>query len=151
MAPELFSTPLSPYSYEIDVYSFGILLFEITTGMPPYGYQTEKIDIIPRIVKGINKEILNSVENHNLKNLIEATLNLDPQQRPSFEQLKKFDFFSTFDWQIIEELKINGEITYKADQFNMSLYLEDIELLGKFKPKEVQSDELQKFDEFFDF
>ena len=32
MPPEFFATPIVPYSYEIDVYSFGILIFEIATG-----------------------------------------------------------------------------------------------------------------------
>lgn len=44
--------------------------------MPPFGYQSEKIDIIPRIVEGIKKEQLDLIENDNLKYLIEATLNV---------------------------------------------------------------------------
>jgi len=33
MAPEFFDEPIKGYSYEVDYYAFGVLLYEMTMGL----------------------------------------------------------------------------------------------------------------------
>ena len=61
------------YSLQLDIYSFGVLLTEMCTGVMPIVQQRE--------------EQINRVRNGGLRNLIRRCIQRDPRQRPSAEEL----------------------------------------------------------------
>ena len=43
MSPEFFDEKID-YSFEVDTYAVGILIFELVVGVPPFGYFVNDID-----------------------------------------------------------------------------------------------------------
>ena len=93
MAPEFFEDPIKVYSYEIDYYSFGILLFELYIGYnfyflknikniknirkPPFGYESENKMIIKDIKEGISDKQLEIIDNKSFKSLLKNILEVN--------------------------------------------------------------------------
>lgn len=83
------------YDVKCDIWSCGIILYVLLCGYPPFNGSTEK-KIIQRILKG---QFTFPVEewgkvSQNAKDLIKKMLTLDPEKRPSADQLLKEPWFS---------------------------------------------------------
>jgi len=93
MAPELFSDskdhnvgPNSSsdslnYHFKVDVYSFGMVCYEILTGCVPF-FNFEMMDLRKRIKDGERPDLPKCPEQ--LSTLVEACYHPDPKARPSF-------------------------------------------------------------------
>ena len=84
-APEIYQT--STYNNKVDVYSFGMILYELVTDLPPF-YKDPPNDI-PRLILQEHRPRLKKTVPPNLSMLIEACWNQDPNQRPTFYQIYK--------------------------------------------------------------
>jgi sterile alpha motif and leucine zipper-containing kinase AZK len=73
----------------VDVWSFGMILYELTTNTIPYGYCKTPFQIYEEmVVKKKTPPIPEGIEIHpTLLNLMKQCWNWDPQQRPSFTQI----------------------------------------------------------------
>ncbi|KAK9727648.1 kinase that interacts with cdc31p [Basidiobolus ranarum] len=106
MAPEVIQQG-SKYDFKADIWSFGITLFEIATGNPPYADQNPKraLYLIPR-----NKPIqLEGNFSSILKEFIRLCLANDPNDRPSADELMKTKFIksaSKYPEEILKELVV---------------------------------------------
>jgi TPR repeat protein len=93
MAPEVGQD--SNYTSKIDVYSFGLILYELMTGQPVFEEKTPIATVILKTVTGVRPTIPETIPQE-MKELIEACWMVDPDTRPSFativEGLKKFRF-----------------------------------------------------------
>lgn len=91
MAPEVISG--KPYNGKADVYSFGILMFEVVTEEIPYPLLEEgKMSLFEfnnKVVGHNYRPQFNDHINPNIKELIEKCWSNDPDERPSFEELFK--------------------------------------------------------------
>lgn len=67
MAPEMFK---QTYNTKVDIFSFGMLLIEITTNECPYQECKHTLEIYDKIVRGIPPECLNKITNQHLRDLV---------------------------------------------------------------------------------
>ncbi|KAM1003640.1 hypothetical protein EV1_003895 [Malus domestica] len=88
MAPELLNGSSSRVSEKVDVFSFGISLWEILTGEEPYA-NMHCGAIIGGIVKNILRPPIPERCDSGWKNLMEQCWSPDPDIRPSFTEITK--------------------------------------------------------------
>lgn len=92
IAPEILDGKVG-HSFECDVWSFGVLMYTILVGRPPF--ETKDVKMTYRRIK---MNLYNFPDNVNLspeaKSLIGSILILDPSKRPNFEEILKSDFFA---------------------------------------------------------
>jgi sterile alpha motif and leucine zipper-containing kinase AZK len=79
-----------PYDEKVDVWSFGMILYELTTNKIPYDYCGNNVPFLTKEVV-VNKKtppIPEEIEIHpTLRELMKQCWNWDPQQRPSFSHI----------------------------------------------------------------
>src|SRR5436190_13787726 len=86
IAPEVLDG--RPYTFASDIYSFGIIMVEMSTGKPPYGSvpHDEKLALVicnglrPRVSKGTPQYYID---------VINQCLDVNPEKRPSVYELRK--------------------------------------------------------------
>ncbi|XP_041018900.1 serine/threonine-protein kinase STY17-like isoform X2 [Juglans microcarpa x Juglans regia] len=84
MAPELIEH--KPYDHKVDVFSFGVLLWELLTGKLPYEHLTPVQAALGVVQKGLRPTIP-SQTNPKLVELLERCWQQDPFLRPEFSEI----------------------------------------------------------------
>uniref|UniRef100_A0A803MBB5 Protein kinase domain-containing protein n=2 Tax=Chenopodium quinoa TaxID=63459 RepID=A0A803MBB5_CHEQI len=84
MAPEVIGH--KPYDHKADVFSFGIVIWELLTGELPYSSLTPLQAAIGVVQKGLRPAIPKHVHS-NLADLLERCWHLDPTLRPNFSEV----------------------------------------------------------------
>jgi serine/threonine protein kinase len=84
MAPELYEE--GGYTEKIDVYSFGLIMYEIVVGSRVYPGSLTKAQLLRRVISGVRADIPVNVKPW-VKSLIERCWDGDPEVRPSFSQI----------------------------------------------------------------
>lgn len=85
MAPEVLMN--KPYDESADMYSFGIVLWELVTGSDPFKDITTYSSLLDRVVTGGERPEIPDNCPSKLKALIKACWDQDPKRRPSFEKI----------------------------------------------------------------
>ncbi|KAI4335444.1 hypothetical protein L6164_014088 [Bauhinia variegata] len=88
MAPELLSGKSNMVSEKIDVYSFGIVMWELLTGEEPYA-DLHCASIIGGIVNNTLRPQIPTWCDPEWKSLMESCWSSDPAERPSFSEISK--------------------------------------------------------------
>lgn len=84
MAPEVIEH--NPYDHKADVFSFGILLWELLTGKLPYEYLTPLQAAVGVVQKGLRPTIPKNTH-PKLAELLERCWQQDPALRPNFSEI----------------------------------------------------------------
>jgi serine/threonine protein kinase len=90
MAPEIWKVPKDGYSYEVDIWSMGIVMYNLLTGTFPFKVSKNDGSSVLNGEFEFPKNIYISKE---AKNLIKQILVKDPKKRPSLIQIVYHDFF----------------------------------------------------------
>ncbi|KHJ45150.1 kinase domain protein [Trichuris suis] len=80
----------NPYSHQSDVYSYGIVLFELTSNQLPYAHINNKDQILFMVGRGFLKPDLNRLRPdvpNALRKLIETCIRFQPSERPEMKKI----------------------------------------------------------------
>ncbi|KAG2022568.1 AGC/NDR protein kinase [Coprinopsis cinerea AmutBmut pab1-1] len=95
LAPEVIQG--LPYSYEVDWWSFGTMLYEMLTGMTPF-YANNHSDMYVRVLQDELTFPDERVMDQDTKSLIRGLLQKNPDLRIREPRIKKHPYFSMIDW-----------------------------------------------------
>ncbi|EDV32794.2 uncharacterized protein Dana_GF22213 [Drosophila ananassae] len=91
MAPEVIRMQeLNPYSFQSDVYAFGIVMYELLAETLPYGHISNKDQILFMVGRGLLRPDMSQVRSdapQALKRLAEDCIKYTPKDRPLFRPL----------------------------------------------------------------
>ncbi|CAB4472956.1 unnamed protein product [Rhizophagus irregularis] len=96
MGPERLKNPESPYTNSSDIYSFGVLMWEISSGRPPFEDIDDKMALFTSIVYKENREkpVPNTPEKY--EELYKKCWSQEPRLRPTtneiLDEFKRMDF-----------------------------------------------------------
>lgn len=123
MAPEVIEG--DHYNTKADVYSFGILMYEIITGTRAYSNMLKKMNSFKlkmQIVNGLRPD-LDVPMKEGLKELIQSCLSKSPDDRPTFSEI-----FGKLSLSYSDELLSDeDEIKYCLDDVDLDEFLDYIE------------------------
>ncbi|KAL7239774.1 hypothetical protein ACSBR2_005616 [Camellia fascicularis] len=88
MAPELLNSKKNMVTEKVDVYSFGIVMWELLTGEEPYRNMRSE-EIIAGIIKGNLHPEIPSWCDPAWRSLMERCWSSDPDSRPAFSEIAK--------------------------------------------------------------
>ena len=86
LSPEIIEN--QPYSFKSDIWSLGVLLYEMTALKPPFDANSLH-ELAQKIIRGKVPSIPNFYSD-NLQKLITILLNITPSKRPNINQILKF-------------------------------------------------------------
>ena len=97
MAPEIYEPDEKGYSFEVDIWSIGVIIFNLLTGqLPFYDENKDRFIIQQKIIEGNFKFPSNPTISEVAKDLIKQILVKDPKKRPSLTQILYHDFFHLY-------------------------------------------------------
>ena len=94
VAPEILEKK-NGHSYEVDIWSLGVVIYTMLFGTPPFDANDEKV-IYKKIKMNSYKFPENIKVESSAKKLISSLLNLDPSKRPSLDAIMEHDFFKIY-------------------------------------------------------
>lgn len=129
LAPEIILT--KPYGKSVDWWSFGILVYEMNAGYPPF-YSKDPMKIYEKIVAGIFK--FGGKMGNDLKDIIKNTLQVDVTKRYGCMKngtmdIKTHKWFKSLNWEDLMNCKITP--TFKPMVSNIG----DAENFEKYEEK----------------
>ncbi|GBC14535.1 kinase-like domain-containing protein [Rhizophagus irregularis DAOM 181602=DAOM 197198] len=89
MAPEVLRG--KPYTKAADIYSFGMIMWEMTSGIPVFHNVPHDLNLSLNICRGIRPEIIEGMMPEYVE-LMKRCWDNDPEKRPTAEELEQFFF-----------------------------------------------------------
>jgi len=94
IAPEVLFDSGHGHSYEVDIWSLGVIMYTLLVGKPPF--QTREVEAIYKKIKENNYSFPPDLDISNeAKNLISQILDKVPENRPTLEEMRQHPFLTT--------------------------------------------------------
>ena len=92
LAPEVLSNRVG-HSYEVDVWSLGVVLYALVVGKPPF--ETPEVKLTYQKIKKGQYSFPEQIKlSDNVKNLLTKIFNLDPKKRPTLDEIIDHPFLN---------------------------------------------------------
>ena len=120
-APEIIKD--QSYNNKVDVYAFGILIYEIITNSFSYPEldrgEISDLTFRNKVVEENYRPMISSIKNKSIQRLIEKCLSADPNERPTFEKifnklayLNDKDTNNTFNQYLLDNIDVQQYASY---------------------------------------
>src|SRR5215213_1453876 len=100
IAPEVLSK--KPYTKEADIYSFGMIMWEFTTGKKPFYNLLHNVSLILDILKGERPKVTKDTPEFYAE-LMEKCWDSNPENRPTANEL--YDYFREYSSKLFKKSK----------------------------------------------
>ncbi|KAH7920141.1 kinase-like protein [Leucogyrophana mollusca] len=93
------------YDYRVDIYAYGLTLLEMIIGRGKSWFEILDSNFDPRQGFADNPQIpklLKKIKDLNAHHLLKRLLEVQPENRPDWEKIRRFPFFAGIDWDQIE-------------------------------------------------
>jgi len=97
LAPEML-TCKAGYDRSATLWSLGVFLYELLTGSPPFSSNNRAV-LFSKITVGFKGFSFPSQLSPNAVEIMRMLCRVNPKQRPSLEMIRKFMWFSSFNWK----------------------------------------------------
>ena len=139
MAPEVFES--EKYDFSVDIWSLGILLYEMYHKKTPF-YGSTAFIIYKNIISG-NLNFREDID-QNTKDLILGILKVKPENRLNLKEILEHDFFK-------EESYLKNEENFEDEEFDSFLDRLNYEQYNHFEKTKRISGNLEKENSFIEF
>jgi serine/threonine protein kinase len=130
IAPEIFKG--SAFSKESDIYSLGMIMWELTTGCKPFANIEHDISLIHKIVDGVRPEITEDTPQF-YADLMKRCWDSDPKKRPSISEFEEEIF--TWPHFIFKQADVTRTIQFYQAELKRKKLIESKKLGPKFNEK----------------
>lgn len=93
IAPEILEGSKKGHSYEVDIWSVGVIMYTLLIGKPPF--ETNDVKTTYRRIKMNAYTFPENIISASAKDLITRILQTDPSKRPSIDDIMNHDFFNS--------------------------------------------------------
>ena len=121
LSPEIVQN--KPYSFKSDIWSLGILLFEMTCLKMPFDASSLPLLYI-KIIRG-NYNSIPSSYSKELKTLIGSLLLVDPDKRPSINEILKLQIIKSRIKNFLNENQYDDEFSHTILHKFVSYFIKD--------------------------
>ncbi|PXF43916.1 RAC family serine/threonine-protein kinase-like [Gracilariopsis chorda] len=123
LSPEMLAG--KPYSYESDMWSFGVMLYRIMIGAFPFDANRTK-----EVFQRIKKDTLDTPNwlSTEARELLRGLLQKDPRKRLTAERMKRMPFFAKVDWDAVLRKNCSPSISDVSVGDRLSDVLENFDL-----------------------
>jgi serine/threonine protein kinase len=120
MAPEILRN--NPYSQASDIYSFSMIMWEFTSGIPPFKHKAHDHDLVLNICEGDHPEIIENTPKCYI-DLMKKYWDSDPSNRPTIIMLE--NIISEWIRCINKYYRVNKDGNYRFKVPNIDNQLKD--------------------------
>lgn len=146
-APELYSDDKGYDPFKVDVYSVGVLMYEMFKGKAPFPYVVDnEVEYAKMVVNGVSdgeyfgKEFYGDVDDedtlndvHNVKDVILWCMNVDSNKRPTLVQVTEHKLFKgRFEYYKSEAMR-KSLYCFRKEDYHLREVYDYIEYHGEYK------------------